>query len=90
MPKGRRSSDNLSGVGSLTQMKESRLSTDVNQSARYFPNQKARPTENILSQKVQKMWRTKSPSNVTAESGKVKQNINADSIIIGTQVLNVQ
>lgn len=47
-------------------------------------------SENIMGRKSEKEWHIKSLGTIAAESGKAKQKINADSIIIGTQILDIQ
>ena len=36
------------------------------------------------------MWRAKSPSDVAVESGKGKEKIDADSLILGTKTFTIQ
>ena len=48
-----------------------------------------RPNGNFLHLESQKEWRVKSPSVVAVESGKGKEKMDVDSLILGTETFAI-
>src|SRR5438128_2476256 len=59
----------------ITRRTRNRLSNNANRSS-----------QKSSSKGTQKEWHPKSPSDMTLESGRQEKNVNADAVVIGTQV----
>ena len=55
----------------------------------FHQNKKVRPSGNFMHLESQKEWHVKSPSVAAVESGKGKEKIDFDSLILGTETFTI-
>ena len=63
--------------------------SDINPSG-FHPSKKVRPSGNFMHLESRKEWRVKSPSVAAVESGKGKEKMDVDSLILGTETFSIQ
>ena len=56
----------------------------------FHPSKKVRPSGNFMHLESQKEWCVKSPSVAAVESGKGKEKMDVDSLILGTETFPIQ
>ena len=56
----------------------------------FHQSKKVRPSGNFMHLESRKEWRVKSPSVAAVESGKGKEKMDVDSLILGTETFPIQ